>query len=462
MSHDAIRPAGPDTGTPDAPARDRPTEGGKQAMDGRGGAQGQGRRWRQLALLSAANSMDNTEQSVVSVMFPALRSALALPLSALSILMAVSKLVGVVTGPLWVLLAQRYSRKRVLALCSGLWGIWTITVGLAQNFSQLLILFTIAAGGFAGGGPLINGILADLFDDSARGRAAGYMYGLIALVTAVAGPLLGQLSQVEDGWRYGFFAAGASNIVLGVLVLRFFDDPGVGAAEPQLSELDDTALRARTRPLTLRRAGELLRIRSVVMVLVQRILNGQLVMMSFTVVFLVDVGGFSNAEASLVIPPAALAYFLGNVLGGYVTDRVRRRFPRTGRITVLQAATLAYAASAFLATQPAWSSLAVFAVFFGLMGVFQGFNPGINRPVLMAVTPPDLRSAAFALMLSAEAAGWALMTLLVGWLGEALGLRAALLWVGVVLVAVNGLLLTLLYRPYVRDVAAREADLARS
>ena len=72
----------------------------------------------------------------------------------------------------------------------------------------------------------------------------------------------------------------------------------------------------------------------------------------------------------------------------------------------------------------------------------------------MAVTRPELRSAAFALMLSAESAGWALNTLVVGYLSDAIGLRAAVLWLVVLLCLANGLFMTALYRPYARESAA--------
>ena len=91
----------------------------------------------------------------------------------------------------------------------------------------------VAAAGFAGGGALVNGILADLFDDRARGRAAGFLYAGVGVMVGVAGPALGQLSRVHDGWRYGFCASGGVTLVFGLLTAVFFHDPGVGAAEAQ-------------------------------------------------------------------------------------------------------------------------------------------------------------------------------------------------------------------------------------
>ncbi|MFG3530041.1 MFS transporter [Streptomyces sp. NPDC047917] len=419
----------------------------------------QPRRGHQLTLLGGLLSADNGESSVVSVLFPALRTALGLPLAALGLLGAVGKLAGMVTAPVWVAVAQRYSRTTVLAVCSGLWGVWTIASGFAQNYVQLLILFGMAAAGVAGGAPLANALLADLYDDRTRGRATGYLYGLAALGSGLAGPLLGLLSDVEDGWRYGFFITGSIQVLFGVLALLFLRDPGVGAGEPQLAAMKRTA--GVKRPLSWASVRHLLRNRTLLVMYAQRLTNGQFVLLSFGVTFLVDVRGFSNAQASLVTVPYALAYLVGTLLGGLVTDRVHRRDPRTGRVMMMQIVIVAYGLIGWFATQVAWSSLAVYFALFGVLAALQGCNPGINRPIVMSVVAPELRGAAFALMFSAEAAAWALTMLLVGYLGDAFGLETAFLWIVVLLVLANGALVSFLYRTCPRDAAALTDELDR-
>ncbi|MFJ2766576.1 MFS transporter [Streptomyces sp. NPDC087300] len=408
------------------------------------------RRWRQLALLGGLLSVDNGEASVLSVLFPALRAALGLPMAALGGLIAAGKLVAVVAGPAWVAVARRWPRKQVLAVCCGFWGVWTAAAGLAQNFTQLLILTTVAAAGAAGGGPLTSAMLSDLFDDRARGRAAGLLYGLAGLGVGVAGPLLGLLSDVRDGWRYGFFASGAVQVLFGVLVLLFLHDPGVGATDGR---------RADKPPPTRAQLGALLRNRTLLLICAQRLTTGQFILFGFGVTFLVQVRGFSNAAASVVTLPVMLCYLGGTVFAGVVADRVHRRAPRTGRIAMMQTALIVYGLLSYVASQVAWEPLWAYVVLFGVLGAVQGSNPAINRPIIASVTLPELRGAAFALMLSVEAAGWALTSLLVGYLGDAYGLQTAFLWLTVVLILANGALVTLLYRPYARDSAALQAQM---
>ncbi|MFJ8822629.1 MFS transporter [Streptomyces sp. NPDC102467] len=416
----------------------------------------------QMSLLGGTLLVDSTESSLVAGLFPLIRDSLGVSLGALGTLTAASKIVGVVTGPLWVMAAQRFSRTSVLVVATGLWGVWGIAAGFAQTFGQLLVLYTILAAGYAAAHPLINEIIGDLFGGASRGRAVGAVYGAVALAAAVLAPLTGQLARVDDGWRWGLWGIGAFNVLLGLALWRRLRDPGHGAAERQLADLDPAA-RERA-PLTWARAVALLRIRSLALLLVSRLLSGHLLISTFGIVYLVDVYGFRTETASVVLLPQGLGYFAGTVVGGWAADRAVRRSPRHGLVALLQGAQFAFAVVAFLGTQIGYGSIVPFAVFFGLMGLAQGANPPVNRPMVMAVVPPELRAAAFAIYLNIfEAIAWAVFGLGAGLLGDRIGLRPVFLWVLVILMIVNGLFLTTLHHTFGADVARvqRELDLRR-
>ncbi|MFD4943170.1 MFS transporter [Streptomyces sp. NPDC058409] len=418
-----------------------------------------GGRWGKLSLLSGTLVVDQTESSLVGGLFPVIRQSLGLSLGALGVLTAAGKIVGVFTGPFWVWAARRWSRKGVLVLATGLWGVWGIAAGFSQNFAQLLIFYTILAAGYAAAQPVVSEIVADLFDSSSRGRAISYLYGAVALAAAVLGPLKGQLADVEEGWRWGLWGIGAFNILLGIAIWLWFRDPGLGAAEPQLADLSHETREAYAK-LTWGRAVSLLRIPSFAILLGSRLLSGHLIVGTFGVVFLVDVYGFSTSVASVVLLPIGVGFLLGNVLGGFAGDWAAGRSPRYGLVGVLQAAQVGFAIVAYVGTQFHYQSIGLFCVFFGLMGLMQGVNPGINRPMVMAVAPPELRAMAFAIYVSVvEAIAFAAFGLGAGLLGDAIGLKAVFLWILVVLMLANGAFLTLLYRPYARDAARAQQEL---
>ncbi|WP_328378958.1 MFS transporter [Streptomyces sp. NBC_00440] len=421
-------------------------------------------RWRQLPLLGGTMLIDSAESGLISGLFPVIRHALGLSLGALGVLGAAGKLIGVITAPLWVWLAHRWSRKGVLIVSTGLWGVWGVAAGFAQNFTQLLILTTVLAAGYAAAQPIVTEIIGDLFDTPSRGRAVGLLYGGVALTSAIVAALKGQLAGFDDGWRWGLWGIGIFNILFSLVLWLWLRDPGHGAAEPQLADLAPKARRA-TASVTRAQIAALLKIRTFQLLLISRLMSGHLVGAAFAVVFLVDVHGFTTQAASVILLPLGIGYFAGTVLGGLVADWASRRSPRYGLPAVLQTAQIAFAVLAYFGTQFDYGSLALFAVFFALMGTAQGVNPGVNRPMVMAVTPPELRGAAFTVYGSiAEAIAWAVFSLGAGYLGDTIGLRAVFLWVLVVLMLANGAFLTLLYRPYADDVlhAQQELDQRRS
>ncbi|MFC9863617.1 MULTISPECIES: MFS transporter [unclassified Streptomyces] len=410
-----------------------------------------GKRRKNLTLLTASTAMDNAESSVVTVLFPLMREAMGLTSSALGTIVAVGKVVGMVSGIPWVFLARRYSRKVVLATCSGFWGIWVIAAGLSTSFTQFVILYAIAAAGFAGAGPIALEILGDIYGDNRRGGATGLLYGGVAIIAGVSAPLFGLLSHSSDGWRYGFVACGTICLVIGLLILMLLDDPAPVENETRPAP-DAIERKARSVRSGLR---ELLAIGTFRLILVQRLCSGQNVIMSFGVVFLVEERGFSTATASIVALPFAVGYLTGTVLGGRVNDRMHHLRPRSGRIVMLQASQLAFATVAFVTTQVTWGGIAVYAVLFAILGLLQGQVPVVNRPLIMAVVRPELRALAFAVSVTTvEALAYAGYALLVGHLGDTIGLQKALLAVTVVLTAANGLASAALYRPYARDRTA--------
>ncbi|MFE2873466.1 MFS transporter [Embleya sp. NPDC059259] len=416
-------------------------------------------RLRQLSLLGGTMLVDSTEASLVNSLFPLIRQSLGVSLGALGVLTAAAKIAGAFSGPFWVWAAQRWSRKTVLVVATGFWGIWGVAAGFSQNFTQLLIFYTVLAVGYAAAGPIVTEVISDLFGGSTRGRAVGVTFGAIALVGALIGPLKGRLAGVDDGWRWGLWGLGAFNVLLGFGLLLWFRDPGRGASEEQFAGLD-TATRNAHSQLTWAKARSLLRIRSFVILLVSRLLSGHLLVGTFGVVFLVDVYGFTTETASVMLLPFGVGYFLGTVLGGFAADRVSRISPRYGLVALLQAAQIVFAVFAYFGTQFDYGGIAVFGVFFALMGAAQGVNPSVNRPMVMAITPPELRGAAFAVYLSVfEAVAWAGFSLAAGFLGDAIGLRTVFLWALVILMLVNGTFLTLLYRTYATDVARVQTEL---
>lgn len=406
-------------------------------------------RWRNLSTMLGITVIEGAEGGLTTSLFPAIAQALKLNTGHLGIMAALGRIVAVPFGPLWAWVANRTSRKTALVISTVLAGLLALLSGFSQDFVQLLVLQTIQAGCVVGILPISNAVIADSFPDKSRARAVGYFYGLGALLSSFIGPVLGQLSGIPDGWRIGLWVVGGILLLAGLLVLVLFREPRVGGAEEQLADLADTHSQPKLR---LADSLALFRIPTFTIMMASRLLSGHLLIAVFGIQFLVTERGFSNPVATLVLLPFGIGYFAGTVGGGLLVTLLDRLLPRRGRVIYIQTAQVVFAVVAFFGTQFDYDNIGIYAVFWALMGAAQGLNPGVNRPIVMSVVLPELRSQAFVIYLTIfETIGWAIFTLLAGQLATTYGIQAVFFWVMVVLMLANAALLGLLHFCYPAD-----------
>ncbi|NGO14008.1 MFS transporter [Streptomyces sp. HC44] len=408
-------------------------------------------RWRNLLTLTGVNAVDSTEGNATATLFPSIASSLGLTSGNLGTLAALGKVAAVPTGPFWVWLAERTGRRAALVLTTVLGGFFGILAGFAQNFGTLLLFNTLMAACLMGGGPITNAVIADSFTDRERGKAVGILYGLTNTFAQAIGPVIALFTGLSDGWRYGMWTLGGVCVLAGLVVAVGFKDPGVGAAEEQLADLNETARVKHT--VTVKSVLSLFRIPTYSVMMLSRLLSGHLLIAVFGIQFLVVERGFSNAVAAVVMVPYGAGYLVGTVGGGFLLPFVDRWWTDRGRIAFLQLAQVLFAVVAFIGTQFHYSGgIGIYCVFWALMGFGQGLNPTVNRPVVTAVVLPELRGQAFAVWLSVfEVLAWAAFSLAAGQLAESLGIQVVFLWVMVILMLVNAAVLGLLHSTYPRD-----------
>ncbi|MEA5456627.1 MFS transporter [Sinomonas sp. JGH33] len=408
-------------------------------------------RWRNLVVLTGVSVVDNTEAGLTSTIFPSIAQALKLNSGHLGLLAALGKIVAVPAGPAWTWLAGRIGRRNTLVLITLVGGVFGALAGFAHDFTQLLIFNALMSAAMVGGVPISNAILTDSFDDANRGKAVGYFYGFISLISSFVGPLIALFTGLTDGWRYGMWTIGGICVVAGLVVAALYKDPGVGAAEKQLADLSESK-RSLSR-VTLSSVLSIMKVPSFSLMMVSRLLSGHLLISIFGIQFLVTERHFTNAVAATVLVPFGLSYFAGTVGGGWFLTLLDRVIPHRGRVAYIQGAQVFFAVVAFFGTQFHYEGIGIYAIFWGLMGFGQGLNPSVNRSIVAAVVLPELRGQAFAIFLTIfETIGWALFSLGAGSLATSLGIQTVFLWVMVVLMLVNAAVLTGLYKVYPRDV----------
>ena len=408
-------------------------------------------RWRSLFVLAFGNTIDTADGGLVNALFPAIRHALGMNLEMLGILTALSRISRMLFGPLWALAADRWNRKILLFIVTGVWGIWTILAGLAQDQTQLLVLYAIGSVGTVAAEPLTASITADLFPPSERGRAFGALRGIGGLGFVVFAPILGLFSQSHEGWRWAMFVLGGLSVVSGILILIFLEDPGRGATE------DLTTPDERIRKGDLK---HLLTNPTVWFLALSMVLVTSLVLLSFSVTFLVDVRGFTNAEGTFVLAVFAVGFIGSSFLGGYLGDWADRLASFRGRIALMQVYLAVYAIMSFVCLQLAWPHWAYYPLFF-LFGLVSAIGfPGAVMPLVSAVVLPEVRATTFGILFSlVQGAVTAGLSLGVGWLAQRYGLLPVVFWLTTVPYLLNAGLWFVFYKTIPRDHARVVAEL---
>ncbi len=127
-------------------------------------------------------------------------------------------------------LADKGSRRNVLAVCLGLWSMATALCGLAANFIHLLLARIGVAIGEAGGSPPSHSMISDMFPADKRATALG-IYALGIPIGTMLGNLGGGwINEVMD-WRTAFFVVGLPGVMLALVVRFTLREPPRGASE---------------------------------------------------------------------------------------------------------------------------------------------------------------------------------------------------------------------------------------
>jgi len=388
-----------------------------------------GRRNRLLTALGFGYFIDSAEDVALPMLWPAVRTSLGLTYAQLSYIDSIRVIFQTFSGPFWGMLADRYNRKWILVIGTGLWGLWTSVCGLATNYWQLLAIRVIACIGLGCLYPAAFSLMADTFGPKQRGRAMGTISG-IGMFGIVAGALaFGEVIGIsENGWRIGFIGLGLTSALSGLAIALLVKEPVRGAAEPELESIITEESAAQFR-FHLAGVRELLGVKTVLVNFLQGIfmLTTINALATFYVTWLVDDRGFSEADAPLFFGGVVIALALGNLTGGSVGDWAFRHWPRYGRAVVSQISiAIALPAMWYLfsraTTIPAIVICSIVAGFF-----LDWTRRGAMQPMVQSAVRPELRSTAMALTEFVNGAFASLVIILFGKYANQFGLSRTLL-----------------------------------
>jgi MFS family permease len=175
-----------------------------------------------LMLVYVVNFID---RQVLSILMEPIKRDLGLSDSQLGVLSGFSFAIFYALAGLPIArLADRTSRRNIIAASLALWSGMTALCGLAASFPQLLLGRVGVAIGEAGAGPAAHSMIADIFPHGRRSTAlavfaTGVPIGI--LVGLIAG---GWLNQAFN-WRVAFVVIGLPGLVLSALLMATVREP---------------------------------------------------------------------------------------------------------------------------------------------------------------------------------------------------------------------------------------------
>lgn len=413
----------------------------------------QRRKWRTLFALSMGYFVDQGEGQAMSIFSPVLRMIWGLSFMQLSWITFIRSLLQAFSSPFWGYLADRYSRRKVLLWGTGFWGIWTLVVGLTQNFGQLIVIRVISGIGLGCLMPATFSIMADTFQPKVRGRMLGILeaIGVLGIIIFTVG--LGFLAT-PTLWRYGFFILGIASVISGILIWYLVDEPVRGEAEPEMKGklTQEDAMKYTAKFADIKKV---LRIPTVWVAIIQG-LSGSMpwvVMGAFLITWLVEQRHVSMQQAPLVFGGIVIGTAISNILGGVLGDYADKISPKYGRTFIGQISVFAgIPFTYYLFTQTAnWSLLKLGILCFVTALFISWPGKGAKEPMMQGVVPPELRSTAFAVTTFIESGFAAIVALVFGFIADKINLQTALIWTVPFPWVLCGILFSGFYFTYPKD-----------
>jgi len=193
-----------------------------------------------LLLLTALNFFNYIDRSVLAAVQPLIQKEFHRSDADMGFLTSVFFAFYMCTAPFLGVLADRMTRKVLVAVGGILWSGATFLTAITHNYDQLLLRHTVVGVGEATFVTIAPAFIADLFPEHIRGRMLSIFYLAIPVGTAM-GYLLGGYLGPHSGWRAPFLVAGIPGFAL-ALGMLFIPEPQRGQSDTLHPTIERTTL----------------------------------------------------------------------------------------------------------------------------------------------------------------------------------------------------------------------------
>ena len=424
--------------------------------------------WAVLALMFTTTAFNVADRNLMNILIPPIQAEFGATDAQMGLLVGVAFAVvhNATILPI-AFLADRRSRRLIIAGGLFLWSGLTALSGLSQSFFQLLLArMGVSAAESTGSAP-VHSLVSDYFPVSHRATALA-LISMGGVVGIAVGMTLGGYIAHHWGWRPAFFVFGLPGALLALVLLAFVREPVRGAADRAPGDPAPPAEEQHRLPDVLgylwRRTAYL----HIVIASCYHVFAG-IGTTTWYPTYLYRVHDLNLAEAgagfALAGPVAAV---LGALVAGRLTDRLGRSdlrwymwIPAVGSLAALPFSIAFVLWPAGPSFQVGDSAFPVALLFLVPASFLAGSWSGPTLAMVLTIAKPGMRALASAITTGTyNLVGMALGPTLVGWISDSLApshgvdaIRYGLLIVGFahVLGFVHNLLAV---RPLAGDVAA--------
>jgi MFS family permease len=393
-------------------------------------------RWYVLALLTLTSMFSVADRLVFGILVEDIKAEFTLSDFELGLLGGLAfSAVYVIAGFPAARLADRSTRKNIVAAAISFWSLMTAVCGLATGFWTLFLARTGVGVGEGCSGPSSQSLIADFFKRHELAKAMGYLTLGSTIGTALGLVAGGQLAEIFN-WRWAFILMGLPGLAIGALLYLTVREPPRGRYAPPGSSIAQQPLGQTIRSLVTNRVFMGLAVGWAVQIMIGYALAfwmAAVMLRQFEI---------STGDVGLYL---GLTFLIGGIpgpiLGGYVTqaltsrdERWRALLPGVVSLGCVVPLALSLSSGSF------WPFLGWFALAYA---IYVASQAGILSGIQAAVEPSErgfaVAIALFFNNLVGQALGLAVVGALSDWLAPAQGADALPIAVFAVCV-VSGLL----------------------
>ena len=361
-----------------------------------------------LVILTLVSTLNYFDRSVLSLVLPLIKKEFLVSDTTLGVITGLIAVYAILGVPIaW--LAERWSRRNIIAIGLAFWSAMTAATGFVGSITQLGVTrFLMAVGESCGLAPS-QSLLSDLFSKRRRPLVLSILSTASSIALLIYSPIAGWIAA-HYGWRAVFLAAGAPGLVLAVVLLFTLREPRRPRDLPAAAE--------RMAPLG-EALGFLLSSRAYLLCLLGTSIMGVYLYgtSAWDATLLVRVRHLTVPQiATWLQPTRGLVSAIGIVIGGLLSSRLERLDERW-RCWIPGIACLALAPFQFIylfgGSMPVWLSGYVFAALFSIM------HQGPIYAVYVGVAKTRMRAVAVSVaLLGATVTGQFGGPILIGWLND--------------------------------------------